>query len=73
MRSRGNWPGSSGCCGRVPRRGAGRCGTRARGCRSAARSKGRADVVSALEDVGLAVPRQGKDYITARDPDSDKR
>ena len=35
--------------------------------------KGRADVVSALEDVGLEVPRQGKDYITARDPDSGKR
>ncbi len=35
--------------------------------------KGRADVVSALEDVGLEVPRQGKDYITACDPDSGKR
>ena len=35
--------------------------------------KGRADVVSALEDVGLEVPRQGKDYVTARDPDSGKR
>ena len=35
--------------------------------------KGRSDVVSALEDVGLEVPRQGKDYITARDPDSGKR
>ena len=35
--------------------------------------KGRADVVSALEDVGLEVPRQGKDYITARDPDTGKR
>ena len=35
--------------------------------------KGRADVVSALEDVGLEVPRQGQDYITARDPDSGKR
>ena len=35
--------------------------------------KGRADVVSALEDVGLDVPRQGQDYITARDPDSGKR
>ena len=35
--------------------------------------KGRADVVSALEDVGLEVPRQGNDYITARDPDSGKR
>ena len=35
--------------------------------------KGRAGVVSALEDVGLEVPRQGKDYITARDPDTGKR
>ena len=35
--------------------------------------KGRADVVSALEEVGLDVPRQGKDYITARDLDSGKR
>ena len=35
--------------------------------------RGRADVVSALEDVGLEVPRQGKDYVTARDPDSGKR
>ncbi len=35
--------------------------------------KGRADVVSALEDVGLEVPRQGKDYVTARDPGSGKR
>ncbi len=33
----------------------------------------RADVVSALEEVGLEVPRQGKDYLTARDPDSGKR
>ena len=35
--------------------------------------KGRADVVSALEEVGLDVPRQGKDYLTARDPDTGKR
>ena len=35
--------------------------------------KGRADVVTVLEDVGLEVPRQGNDYITARDPDSGKR
>ena len=35
--------------------------------------KDRAEVVSALEDVGLDVTRQGKDYITARDPDSGKR
>ena len=34
--------------------------------------KGRVDVVSALEDVRLEVPRQGKSYITARDPDSGK-
>ena len=33
----------------------------------------RADVVSALEAVGFEVPRQGKDYVTARDPDSGKR
>ena len=33
----------------------------------------RADVVSALEEVGLEVPRQGKNYLTARDPDSGKR
>ena len=33
----------------------------------------RADVVSALEEVGLDVPRQGKNYLTARDPDSGKR
>ncbi|WP_420462931.1 hypothetical protein [Candidatus Palauibacter sp.] len=33
----------------------------------------RADVVSALEDVGLDMPRQGKNYVTARDPDSGKR
>ena len=33
----------------------------------------RAYVVSALEEVGLEVPRQGKDYLTARDPDSGKR
>ena len=35
--------------------------------------KSRTDVVSALEDVGLELPRQGEDYITARDPDSGKR
>ena len=33
----------------------------------------RADVVTALEDAGLEVPRQGKDYVTARDPESGKR
>ena len=33
----------------------------------------RADVVSALEDAGLEVPRQGKDYVTARDLESGKR
>ena len=33
----------------------------------------RADVVSALEEAGLEVPRQGKSYMTARDPDSGKR
>ena len=35
--------------------------------------RSRADVVSALEEVGLEVPRQGKDYLTARDPASGKR
>ena len=35
--------------------------------------RSRADMVSALEDVGLEVPRQGKNYLTARDPDSGKR
>ena len=33
----------------------------------------RADVVAALEEAGFEVPRQGKDYLTARDPDSGKR
>ena len=33
----------------------------------------RADVVSSLEDAGFEVPRQGKDYVTARDPESGKR
>ena len=32
----------------------------------------RPDVVSALEEVGFEVPRQGKNYVTARDPDSGK-
>ena len=33
----------------------------------------RADVVSALEEAGLQVPRQGASYVTARDPDSGTR
>ena len=33
----------------------------------------RADVVAALKEAGLDVPRQGKDYLTARDPESGKR
>ena len=33
----------------------------------------RADVVSALEEVGFEVPRQGKSHVTARDPDGGKR
>ena len=33
----------------------------------------RADVVEALKEAGLDVPRQGKDYVTARDPESGKR
>ncbi|MCY4635481.1 MAG: relaxase/mobilization nuclease domain-containing protein [Acidobacteria bacterium] len=32
-----------------------------------------ADVVSALEDTGFEVPRQDRDYVTARDPESGKR
>ena len=35
--------------------------------------RSRADVVAALEEAGFEVPRQGKDYLTARDPDSGKR
>ena len=33
----------------------------------------RADVVSALREAGLEVPRQGKDYITALDPETGDR
>ena len=33
----------------------------------------RADVVATLEDAGFEVPRQGRNYLTARDPDSGKR
>ena len=36
-------------------------------------AQSRPDVVSALEEVGLEVARQGKNYLTARDPDSGKR
>ncbi len=35
--------------------------------------RSRADVVSTLEGAGLEVPRQGRDYVTARDPESGKR
>ena len=35
--------------------------------------RNRADVVSTLEDAGFEVPRQSKDYVTARDPESGKR
>ena len=35
--------------------------------------RNRADVVAALRHAGLEVPRQGKDYLTARDPDSGQR
>ena len=35
--------------------------------------RNRADVVSSLEEARLDVPRQGKDYVPARDPDSGKR
>ena len=33
----------------------------------------RADVVAALKEAGLDVPRQGKDYVTAHDPETGKR
>ena len=33
----------------------------------------RADVVGALREAGLAVPRQGKDYLTALDPETGDR
>ena len=33
----------------------------------------RADVVAALKEAGLDVPRQGKSYVTAHDPESGKR
>ena len=35
--------------------------------------RSRADVVAALEAAGFEVQRQGKDYLTGRDPDSGKR
>ena len=35
--------------------------------------RSRADVVATLEDAGLEVPRQGRDYVTARDPETGKR
>ena len=35
--------------------------------------RNRFDVVAALREAGLEVPRQGKDYLTARDPDSGQR
>ena len=35
--------------------------------------RSRADVVATLEDAGFEVPRQGRDYVTARDPESGKR
>ena len=35
--------------------------------------RSRADVVAALEDAGLEVPRQGKSYLTVRNPDNGKR
>ncbi len=33
----------------------------------------RADVVAALKEAGLDVPRQGSDYVTAHDPETGKR
>ncbi len=35
--------------------------------------RNRFEVVAALREAGLEVPRQGKDYLTARDPDSGQR
>ena len=35
--------------------------------------RNRADVVSALRDAGLEVPRQGKEYLTALDPETGDR
>ena len=35
--------------------------------------RNRADVVAALQEAGLEVPRQGKDYITALDPETGDR
>ena len=35
--------------------------------------RSRADVVASLKEAGFEVPRQGKDYVTARDPDSGAR
>ena len=33
----------------------------------------RAGLVAALEDAGMTVPRQGKDYITVQDPETEER
>lgn len=33
----------------------------------------RAGMVAALEDAGMTVPRQGKDYITVQDPETEER
>ncbi len=33
----------------------------------------RAGLVAALEDAGMSVPRQGKDYITVQDPETEER
>ena len=33
----------------------------------------RAGIVAALEEAGFAVPRQGKDYVTAADPETGAR
>ena len=35
--------------------------------------RNRADVVAALREAGLEVPRQGKDYLTALDPETGNR
>ena len=39
----------------------------------AGEARDRASVVAALEDAGLEVPRAGRDYVTARDPESGQK
>ena len=35
--------------------------------------RSRADIVATLKEAGLEVPRQGKSYVTAHDPETEKR